>query len=86
MVDLVYCLTNLLFFDIPLIYYYINLRSSIISCLSSGDIYLSLAISLSYSLVTVSELFCSEVFDIFVILPLCNLVLQFSSKVFDHSA
>ena len=30
MVDLVYCLTNLLFFDIPLLYYYINLRSLII--------------------------------------------------------
>ena len=27
---LVFCLTNLSFFDIPLLYYYINLRSSII--------------------------------------------------------
>ena len=67
MVDLVYCLTNLLFFDVPLLYYYINLRSSIIFCLSSGDIYLSLGISLSCSFVTVSELFCCKVFEIFVI-------------------
>ena len=55
---LVYYLTNLLFFDIPLLCYYINLRLSIIFCLSSGDIYLSLCISLSCSFVTVSELFC----------------------------
>ena len=45
MFDFVYCLTNLLFFNIPLLYYYINLRSSIVFCLSSGDICLSLAIS-----------------------------------------
>ena len=42
----VHYLTNLLFFDNPL-YFYINLRSSIISSLSSGDIYLFLGISLS---------------------------------------
>ena len=34
----------LLFFDIPLLYYF-NLSSSIISCLSFGDIYLSLGIN-----------------------------------------
>ena len=39
-------LTNLLFFDIPLLYYYINLNSSIFFCLSCGDIYLSFGISL----------------------------------------
>ena len=60
MVDLVYYLTNLLVFDGPLLYYYINLRSSIIFCLSSGDIYLSLGTSLSCSIVTVFELFCGE--------------------------
>ena len=67
-----YCLTNLLFFDIPLLYYYINLRSSKISCLSSGDIYLSLGISLdislSFSFVSVSELFFYEFFETFVVL------------------
>ena len=39
-------LTNLLFFGIPLLHYYINLNSSIILCLSCGGIYLSFGISL----------------------------------------
>ena len=39
-------LSNLLFFGIPLLYCYINLNSSIICCLSCGDIYLSFVISL----------------------------------------
>ena len=43
MVDLIHCLANLLF---SLIYYYINLSSSIICCRSPGDIYLSLGILL----------------------------------------
>ena len=38
----------------------------IIFCLFSGNIYLSLGVSVSLS--TVSELFCSEVFKTFVIL------------------
>ena len=70
MVDLMYCLTNLLFFDIPLSYYYYyyyyyyctNLNSSIISCIFSGDIYLSFGIS--SSLLTTFKLF----FEDFVIL------------------
>ena len=44
MVDLVYYLTNLLFFCILLLYYYINLRSSIIFYIFYGYIYLSLGI------------------------------------------
>ena len=56
MVDLVYCPTNLLFFDIPVLYYYINLNSYKICCLSSGDIYLSLGISLSLS----TEVLCGD--------------------------
>ena len=63
MVDVMHCLTNLLFFDIPLLYYHINLRSSITFCLSCGDIYLSLDISLSCSFVIVSELFCCKCFE-----------------------
>ena len=59
MVNLVHCLTNLLFFDIPLLCNYINLRSSIIFCLSSADIYLSLGISLSCPF---------KIFETFVIL------------------
>ena len=39
-------LLNLLFFGIPLLYYYINLNSSIICCLSCGDRYLSFGILL----------------------------------------
>ena len=41
--------TNLLFFDSPLLYNYTNLNSSIICCLFSGDIYLSFGISNSFS-------------------------------------
>ena len=68
MVDLIYCLKNLLFFDILLLYYSINLRSLIILCPSSGDIYISLGIYLSCSFVTVSKLFFCKFFEIFVIL------------------
>ena len=60
-----YYLTNLQFFDIPLLCYYINLGSSIIFCLSSGDIYLSLGISLSCSFVILSELFSSKLLETF---------------------
>ena len=59
MVDLLNSLTSLLFFDIPLLYY-IYLNSAILCCLFSGDIYLSFAISVSFSTVTVSEVFCSD--------------------------
>ena len=39
-----FCCDFLWFFDIALLYYYLNLSSSIISCLVSGDINLSLGI------------------------------------------
>ena len=45
MVDLMCRLSNLLFFGIPLLYY-VSFNSSIIFCLSFGEIYLSLGISL----------------------------------------
>ena len=48
MVDLMYCLTNLLFYDVPLLYYYANLNSSKIYGLFSGGIYLSFGISVSF--------------------------------------
>ena len=79
MFDLVYFLTSLLFFDIPLLYYYVNLRPSTIFCLSSGDIYLSLSIYGSFTFLTASELFCCEVFKIFVIL--LAILLPFKSPV-----
>ena len=53
----------LLFFDVTL-YYYIDFKSSIIFCLSFGQIYLSLSFSSSF----VSKLFCDEVFKTLVIL------------------
>ena len=55
-------------FNNPPLYCYINLRSSIFFCLSSGDTYLSLGISFSSSLLTVSDLFCCKFFETFVIL------------------
>ena len=83
MVDLVYYLTNLLFFNIISIYYYINLRLSIIFCLSSEDIYLSLGISigisLSCSFVTVFELFCCQFIETPV--TLLEMLLPISSPV-----
>ena len=73
MVDLMHCLTNLLFLDIPLLHYYINLRSEIIFCPFPGVVYLSLGIFLScsifsISLVTVPKLFCGDVHDTLIIL------------------
>ena len=50
MVYLMHRLTNLLFFDIPLLYCYTNLNSSITCCLSFGDIYLFFGLSASVSL------------------------------------
>ena len=65
MVNLVSCLTSLLFLDIPLLYYYHNnLNSSIIYSFSSGDIYLCFDNSVSLS--TVSEVFWGEFFETFV--------------------
>ena len=48
---------KIIIFDISLLHYYNNFRSSIVFCIYSGDIYLSLGISLSWLLVTVSKLF-----------------------------
>ena len=81
MVDLVYSPTGFLFFDIPLLYYYINLRSSIVCCVFWGDIYLSLGVSIS-----LTELLCGKLFEAFVILlenilpigsPVASAVLDF---------
>ena len=54
MVNLVCYLANFSFFGIPLLYYYINPRSSIILCLFSEYINLSLGISLSVTIFSVS--------------------------------
>ena len=54
-------------FDILLLHYF-NLGSSIVSCFSFEDIYLSLGISLSYSFISVFELVCYKSFETFVTL------------------
>ena len=70
---------NLLFFGISLLYYYINLKSLIIFCISYGDIYLFLDIFFIKSCIffvsfsAVSELFSGEVFETFAILLLLDL-------------
>ena len=53
-----YYLTNLLFYDIQLLYYYINLISLIIFCLCPGDIHISINSSSVFE--KASELFCDE--------------------------
>ena len=66
----------------PLLYYYINLSSIIISSLSFGDIYLSLVISLSCSFVIVSELFCNEVYYVILSAILSPIKSSVASAVF----
>ena len=62
MVDLVYYLTNLLFFDIWLLYCYVNLNISTIYCRFLEDLNLSFGAFINFSFVCekFSELFCSE--------------------------
>ena len=55
-----HCPINLLFFDIPSLYCYTNLNSSIICCLFSGDMYLVFVASIS--------LLVSDIFETLVIL------------------
>ena len=49
-----HCLTNLLFFDIPLLYYDTNLISLLLWCLFSGATYLPFGTSVSL----LASLFC----------------------------
>ena len=63
--------TNLLFFDIPLLYYYTNLNSSIICFLFSGDIYLSFGFSISL----LALLFCNSLEYFFETLVILSAVL-----------
>ena len=65
MVDLMCRLSNLLFFGIPLLYY-VSFNSSIIFCLSLGEIYLPFGVSLLTSFDCISS-FCNF-FDALVIL------------------
>ena len=55
MVNLVYCLKKKIFSDIPLLLcYYIDIKSSIIFCIFSRDIYFSFGSSLTISMFSVS--------------------------------
>ena len=63
----------MLFFDILLLYCYTNLNSSVICCLSSGDMYLSLEVALSTS--TSVSLFCSSLVDFFETLVILSAIL-----------
>ena len=67
-----HCLTNLLFFGIPLLYY-TNLNSSIICCLSSGDMYLFLGVALS-TFTSVSS-FGNSLVDFFEMLVILSAIL-----------
>ena len=64
---------NLLFLDIPLLYCYNSLNSSIICCLSSGDIYLFLGVAFSTS--TSVLLFCNSFADFFETLVILSAIL-----------
>ena len=71
-------LSNLLFFGIPLLCYYINLNSSII-CLSCGDIYLSFGISLLASFdgnsFGCNSVECNSLGDFFDVLVILSAIL-----------
>ena len=75
MVDLMCLLSNLLFFGIALLYYYISFNSSIIFCLSFGKICLSFGISLLTSFDCISS-FC-DFFDALVILSAILLPIKY---------
>ena len=92
MIELVYYLTNLLFFYVPLLYYYINLRLSIIVSLSYGDIYFfryffimficsSFWIILWWSFLY----FCKFISNFITDLPLLLFELLFLKKLFSGS-
>ena len=68
MANSLYHLISLLFFEIPLLYYYINLRSFIIFYLLSEDRYLSFGISrYSASFITVRKILCGKVLETYLI-------------------
>ena len=68
MVDLMHYLTDLLFFSIPLLYCYIILNSSIICCLSSGDMYLFYVASISSFCNSLGDFFECKSVEPFIIL------------------
>ena len=72
MVDLIRYLTNLLFFDIPLLYCYTKLNSSIICC---GDMYLFFGKSFGLALPTSISSFCNSLGYFFETLVILSAIL-----------
>ena len=75
MADLMYFPTNLLFFGIPLLYYYANFNLSIICYLSWGDMYLFLGLAISTSFSFVSTLLCNSLEGFFETLVILSAIL-----------
>ena len=76
-----YCLTNYLFFNIPLLYYYTNLNSSIIWCLFPGAIYLSFGISSPSSFCERNTFECNSFRDFEIFANLSAILLSIKSPV-----
>ena len=70
-----FCNNTILFFDTPLLYCYTNLNSSIIWCISSGDMYLFFGMSFGLSLPTFILSFCDSLGDIFDTLVILSAIL-----------
>ena len=68
-----HCLINLLFFNIPLLYCYINLKSSIICRHFSGDMYLVFGTSVLLLALLVLE--CNSAEDFFETLVILSAIL-----------
>ena len=77
MVDLMHCLTNSLFFDILLLYYYTSLNSSIICSLFAGDMCLSFGASDS----SLASLFCGFLDFLETLVILSAILLPIKSPV-----
>ena len=75
------CLTKLLLFSIPLLYYYTNLNSPIICCIFPEDIYLSFGIFIS--LLALYKLFweCNSFEDFETLVILFAILLPIKSPV-----
>ena len=80
MVDLVYCLKNLLFFGISLLYYYINLRSSILFCLCFGGLHLTYFFVRLYIFWFISN--CFRIILWWSCQDFCNFICKFVSSCF----
>ena len=74
---MMHCLTNSLFFDIPFLYHYTSLNSSIICRLFSGDMHFSFCVSDS----SLASLFCGALDFLETLVVLSAILLPIKSKV-----